>query len=537
MTPQMRVRISAQNDTARGFAEVKRDAVAAANAVEASGYRASTAMATLGEASRMASMQQRNLVFQLNDVAVSLASGMNPLMVFAQQGSQIATIYGPEEGGLGRALKETGNLATGMIAKFWPIAAVLGVGSAAIAGMTAEINKASDTQVSFGDVALATWQEFSSLIYTAVQPAISAVVGWIGGIWDAVRPSLVTLGNALIGTFVGAFDASKVAWSAFPRVMGDIAITTANNVIGGVQAMVNGAIGLLNDFKSFADDAMGGILPDGGIDEVKFGGVANPYEGAMDGVAQDVVGAMGNAMGVDYLGKFFESISARAEDNALARLAEDTGKAAEAAKAANDNFGGFLDIVEEGQEVFDATRTPFENMQADLATLDGLLAQGVISWDTYGRAASTAAANAAAATLGSLASLSSGLGQAFEENKAIAVATAVLKGAESIASAFAAGNAVGGPLVGGIYAGIAAVTAAANVAAVAGTTKTSKTISGGGGGAAAAPATPAAATGPQNVMHVTFGGNSWGVDDFRRFAEEYNQFATDGGTKLVVAGD
>lgn len=48
-----------------------------------------------------------NLIFQLNDIGVSLTSGMNPLMVAIQQGSQIATIYGSGQGGLGAALKET----------------------------------------------------------------------------------------------------------------------------------------------------------------------------------------------------------------------------------------------------------------------------------------------------------------------------------------------------------------------------------------------------------------------------------------------
>lgn len=194
MTPRMQAIITARNDSGPGFQQVVKDAETAANSVVASGTRASraaqghgNALTTLAKSSANAANQQRNLVFQLNDTAVSLAGGANPLMVFAQQGSQIATIYSAQEGGLGRAFKETGNLAVGMITKFWPISAAVAAGTVAIAGMTAEINKSSKEQVSFGDVAMATWQVFADGVYNLVQPAIGAVVGWLGSIWEKVE--------------------------------------------------------------------------------------------------------------------------------------------------------------------------------------------------------------------------------------------------------------------------------------------------------------------------------------------------------------
>jgi type IV secretory pathway TrbL component len=82
---------------------------------------------------------------------------------------------------------------------------------------------------------------------------------------------------------------------------------------------------------------------------------------------------------------------------------------------------------------------------------------------------------------------------AFEDNKALSIATAVLKGAESIASSYAAGAQIGGPLVGAAVAAVAAVTAAANVATVANTTKSSKSISGSSG--STAPTVPTATEG------------------------------------------
>ncbi|MBX5175324.1 hypothetical protein HJB77_03310 [Rhizobium lentis] len=85
--------------------------------------RAYTSMAnSITRSATLASYQQKNLVFQLNDVAVSLASGMSPLMVAIQQGSQIGQIYSGQ-GGVGRALKETASLALAAAQRFWPLAA------------------------------------------------------------------------------------------------------------------------------------------------------------------------------------------------------------------------------------------------------------------------------------------------------------------------------------------------------------------------------------------------------------------------------
>lgn len=531
MTPEMRLRIVGVNQTGPAFAEVVRDANTASTAVVAAGTRGASAMRMLETSSAQAAAQQRNLVFQLNDVAVSLAGGMNPLMVFAQQGSQISQIYGPQEGGLGRALKETGNLAVGLVSKFWPIGAAIGLGTAALGGMQAEINKTSEVQVSFGDVALATWQTFSEGVYGIVQPAIDSLVGWLGGIWDYVKPGVLMLGNGLIATFLGAFYGIRIAWAALPSVMGDVAISTANNVIGGVESMVSGGISLLNDLIGLANRIPGVKIDPMG--DVSMDGFDNPFAGAMDGVAGDVAGAFSGAFDNDYLGKLFESISGNAKDNALARLAEDAEKAAGSMKSAKENFGSFLEIVDEGQSVFEQTRTPFENLQIELGRLDQLLKIGVISWDTYGRAVASASASAAAGALGSLASLTSGLSQAFEENKALSIATAVLKGAESVATSFAEGTKFGGPVGGFAFASIAALTAAANVAAVASTTKSSTSMSG-GGAAGAAPNLPAAIGPAGPSIYLELRGQRYSRAEVEGLIKDINAAVKDG-ARLQVA--
>ena len=73
-------------------------------AIEAVGTRGMTRM---GGSAKLAGHQMQNLVYQLNDVVVSLASGQKPMTVFMQQGSQIgqiATQAGVGIGGMARAV-------------------------------------------------------------------------------------------------------------------------------------------------------------------------------------------------------------------------------------------------------------------------------------------------------------------------------------------------------------------------------------------------------------------------------------------------
>ncbi len=454
----------------------------------------------LGDMSKYAAMQQRNLVFQLNDVAVSLASGMNPLMVFMQQGSQIATIYGPEEGGVGRALQETGNLALGLVSKFWPIAGAVAGATAAIAGMTYEINRTSDVTVGFGDTALATWQVISNGIYQWIKPAIEAVAPWFAAAWDWVTGTTRDVGNFIVREVVGATDIISttlasipdglvIAFEAGAQAISDVLTFIAQESIATVNGLINNINGLsratgMGDLISTLGDP-NKIAP---YSKVDLGGAA-----AVDrmGARWGDLGKRSDALAQrDFMGEFFGAVSGQSQANALARLAEDADKASGSLAAANDNFGAFLDKVNEGQMVFEDTRSPLEELGAELGRLDMMLAEGVISWDTYQRAATQAITNTASTVLGSIGQMTGMLAQAFEDNKALAIANAVVKGGEAVVSSYAAGSSLGGPILGAVFAGIAAATTAKQIADIASSNKDSRSL--GGGAAAAAPSIPTA---------------------------------------------
>lgn len=161
-------------------------------------------------------------------------------------------------------------------------------------------------------------------------------------------------------------------------------------------------------------------------------------------------------------------------------------------------------IAMEGAQTTMSNRTVWEEVADDIARLNVQLDAGAISWDTYARAAGSTVSGALQTTFGALAGLSGALEQVFEDNKAFSIATAVLKGAESIASAYASGSAIGGPPVGLLFAGIAAATAALNVAAVASVSKNSKSIPGGagGGGSVAATASQQGSLRPTAIINL-----------------------------------
>lgn len=481
------VRISARNNSAKGFAEVKAEADAAARSIGQAGDRASAGMQRaavganmLARSSGAAAMQQKNLLFQLNDIGVSLAGGMNPLMVAAQQGGQLATIYGPEEGGLGKAFSETARLAGGLVTKFWPVAAAVGLGTAAVAGMTAEINKAGGQQVTFGDVALATWNQFTSTIYDLVQPAITAVGGWFGDMWNMTWPHIKTAGNLIVGTFVGAFDALKVYWSAFPAVIGDIVFTTVNNVIGGVESMINGTIDLINDFQKSVGLA-------GDLGAVKFSGVENPYQGVVASVAQDMLGSFDSVFNTDFLGAAFDAIAKGAKDIAVAR---------EAADAAASSLGNL------GKAASDAAAESAKGSSEIKGSM----------WDMASEASTL-------------------LGQIFEGNKEAAIAGAVLDGAAGIAKTL---GSYAFPWNIGM-AGLHAAAMTAQISKIASTSSSSKSLDTSITGGATAGGGAGAVSGVGQGVSISLTGNSFSANGVMGLLNELQSALGTQGKQITIS--
>lgn len=329
-TPELN-KLAAAANTAEAAAD-RLKATTSAGAAAQTGATAATKMHTAAlqaqaAAARMTANTQRMLGFQINDIVVSLASGMNPAMVALQQGSQIAQM----------GLKDVALAALGMARTFAPVLAVVGLVSAAIAGMTAEINKSSSVTVEFGDVALAAWQVVAGGIYSTVQPAIEWLVGTLSNFWSFIAPGLKAAGNGIIATFLGIFDAVKATWDAL-----------TNNILAGLDMLATGS----------TDRTVRGISE----------------------IAQEVAGAFSGAFGNDYLGAFFGAVSDQAQTNALARLAADAEDAKGKVKALRTD--GMEPLVGSLNSFGSAVKDAFSNLGSgiiDAFTKGGNVAQNFFS--------------------------------------------------------------------------------------------------------------------------------------------------------------
>lgn len=357
---------------ASAMAEKASVGVAVANDnVSATSDRAAASYMRLGNAAKMASFQQRNLVFQLNDVFVSLASGMNPLMVAAQQGSQIATIYGPGEGGIGRAFKETGKMIVGALTRFPLVTAAVAGISAAFGALTYEINRTSDVQVSFGDVALGVFQTIRDGIWSFIKPAVDAIAPWFAGAYELIKASTVSGVNFIINAFTGGFEVIRSLWKQLPAVIGDLTAQAAQASLDAFNSAIQAITG-------------GSAAP-----EVGRYRIPNANAGAASGAFSDATGIMSDAFSQNPLGSFFSSVGGNAMANARAR--QDPAKdASSQAKNAKELATAWRDVGGATKAANDNLREAASIANSFVSDIRNGLKQGENLWKSFGDAANRA---------------------------------------------------------------------------------------------------------------------------------------------------
>lgn len=279
------------------------------------------------------SFRQRVLMFQLNDVFQSLALGMPITQVFLQQGPQIAQIWGPEEGGIGRAFRETGKMIGGVLTKFPLVTAGALTIGAAFAAMTYEINKTTDVAVGFGDVALASLQVLGGYIWDELKPAVDAISPWFDAAWNGVIAGVKWLGNGIIATIKSAIDVVLFNVGNIPSAFKIAGEAAANAYIKAIEWMVNKAIQGFNRILEVAS----GITKDLGVSWVtdELGWTtdgsfkpADPFDAGridiggasaqadMDRRRKDLWQNIGSNYDQDYLGSYFNDVRDQAIKNA-----------------------------------------------------------------------------------------------------------------------------------------------------------------------------------------------------------------------------
>lgn len=327
------------------------------------------AQARGGRAAGFTASEALNLSRQMSDVGVSLAMGMNPLMVLIQQGPQVADIFGQTAARgvtLSAALRGVAASAWAAVAPFAPFIAAAALAAAALGGGLAvaaqqinkenkdlaaglglteeQLKKVKNTTVTMGDVMQGVWNATSKALTAAFGPEIAKLQKFFGGLYQSAVDGAMAAIKGIVGGFLGAYGAIKATWALLPAAIGDAAITTANAVIRAIEAMINGAISLINKVINAANDAAGAAglkikLPT--LDPVDIAELANKYAGGM--AAAGTAAARGWSEGFKKGGAFVESVAASLTAEILAatrnRIISEAG-AAKPQASANAAAGG-----------------------------------------------------------------------------------------------------------------------------------------------------------------------------------------------------
>ncbi|WP_413219089.1 phage tail tape measure C-terminal domain-containing protein [Tritonibacter mobilis] len=298
------------------------------------------AIQQMSHASRGANMRLQQMFFQVNDIGVSLAGGMNPFVVMAQQGTQIAQIYGFGNGGVGGAFKDIGRLIGGFIKRMPILTAAVAAGSLAVAGLRKEINELGKETVSFGDTAKAVFQVIGGYIYDFIKPAIDMIAPWFSAAWDSVVSGVKWLGNMVINGIRLTVEGIRLALTAIPAYFEAAWESAKMFVYHALADMLNGLGGFLKDAADGINSVFGTSLsaPEGIFNAA---GRANRIGNDAAALAQtasnrgaaafDTFGTRADEiMNSDPMGQFFDDVAKQARENARKRKEKDKKGGSEA---------------------------------------------------------------------------------------------------------------------------------------------------------------------------------------------------------------
>lgn len=193
-----------------------------------------TPLMAFSRSAGQARMQMMNLGYQLNDIGMTLATGMNPMTVMIQQGSQIAQIYGGQ-GGVKAALGDLSGLLRGLGARLWPLAVLAG----GFALLQREINKTSETQVSFMDTTKAVFQVLGRYIWEYIEGPVKGLQQAWNAVLDWIVEAFTIFMNNVIRGGVRLVRILGETWELLPHLWHDTMTGIKNTTVDVVEAVIN----------------------------------------------------------------------------------------------------------------------------------------------------------------------------------------------------------------------------------------------------------------------------------------------------------
>lgn len=304
-----------------------------------------------------------NLSRQMSDVGVSLAMGMNPLMVLIQQGPQIADIMGTASArgvGLSGAMRGLAGAMGPLLPILAAVGAVVGVAAAGLAIFTQQINaagesadetqkrlgltdeqmkKVGNTGVTMGDTLKAAFEVAGRAISNALN--LDEVWKAIQSGYQAAVDGVFAFARATVGTIGAAVGGIRAVWTQLPAAFGDAMVSAANAVIEIVNRMIDAVltkIRLVTNLVNGAAAAAGLDRIFGEIKDFDIAPIQNRWAGAgKSALLSFARGALeGRDAAIAGLDSVVSAIIEEARSNADERIRKEAGKAAKTAKGPAD---------------------------------------------------------------------------------------------------------------------------------------------------------------------------------------------------------
>lgn len=370
------------------------------------------------------------LAAQFQDIGVTAAMGMNPMLIALQQGTQIA---GQMEMAMQGGAKASGVFAAAFASLLSPVTMVtIALTAVAAAGLqlvswtglaASGLNAVADILQTIAPYAAAAAAGLALLYapaiiggavqliallgrlsvaalglaasFAAANPAIAFVAGVTAAVAAAniFREELTQIFgvdivgaaktgvNYVIGSFVAAFEDVKFVWNQFPNIVGAAAVGAANAAISAMEKMINAASGMLNQLIQSVNGALASLpggFQIGEIGSVSFGQIDNSFAvGLSDGVAARNK-ALAAALNHDYLGEIGGAIAAGASaaSSKLKELAKNITAVDD--KSKKKGRGGGKTEAEQYSDIVDGANRRIASLKAEEAAL-GMAEQAALA--------------------------------------------------------------------------------------------------------------------------------------------------------------
>jgi len=508
LNPRIEAIVTAQNRTRPVLDQVVSDARRAGQSIE-------TANAGVARSMHAANTNVGNLAAQFNDIGVQLAGGQSPLLIAAQQGTQITQALGPI--GAGAAVKQLG-------AAFFSLLSplnLLTIGAIAVGGTVVQ------ALFSMGREADKTASSLTSL--AAPTESLAGKISDLKGIAEAYAKAISSTATSqdqatqsIIANSEREFNAKKQLLE-LEYARQQAAIATKRAELANKRDQVQGIaerITLPAPSDLRRNDPRPYPLNDP-VDDMRrsaFLDLAGPVLDEIKKLNAELtlaeVGTERLAVGLGM--SFSDTVT-----ESIASMASETG---ELQKVIDPLWGRMQEL----SGVLEATHDPFEQMKLDLIDLKTLWDNGRISTEQFNEAVRRTTLNTASSTLGMVGQLTGAFAGLFEDNKAFAVANAVINTAEGVTKALAQGGMFG-------FASAAAVAAAgaAQIATIMSSkpgSSSTAAVSGAGGDASVTPTMQ-----QSRVVNINLPASGYlPVEAFGSLVERINQELGIEGLKMVI---